>query len=106
MKNKTLTIFLIILLSIIVISIITIMILLMNNKINFKMFNSYKGVSEKLEIEETYIEEQINKRAEAKKNRDFEQADKIRSELDEKGIILMDSKEGTTWNVKALYSIN
>ena len=46
----------------------------------------------KLEIEELYIEEQINKRAEAKKNRDFEQADKIRSELDEKGIILMDRK--------------
>ena len=58
----------------------------------------------KLEIEESYIEEQINKRAEAKKNRDFEQADKIRSELDEKGIILMDSKEGTTWNVKALFN--
>ena len=60
----------------------------------------------KLEVEEVYIEEQINKRTEAKKNRDFEQADKIRSQLDEKGIILMDSKEGTTWNVKALYSIN
>ena len=65
-----------------------------------------KKYLEKLEIEEAYIEEQINKRAEAKKNRDFEQADKIRSELDEKGIILMDSKEGTSWNVKSLYSIN
>ena len=54
MKNKTLKIFLIILLSIIVISIITVMILLMNNKINFKMFKTYKGVSEKLEIEEIY----------------------------------------------------
>ena len=60
----------------------------------------------KLEIEESYIEEQISKRVEAKKNRDFEQADKIRSQLDEKGIILMDSKEGTSWNVKALYSNN
>ena len=65
-----------------------------------------KKYLENLEVEEFYIEEQINKRAEAKKNRDFEQADKIRSELEEKGIILMDSKEGTTWNVKALYSIN
>ncbi|MBE6159787.1 MAG: DUF4097 domain-containing protein [Lactobacillales bacterium] len=54
MKNKTLTIFLIILLSIIVISVITVMILLMNNTINFKMFKTYKGVSEKLEIEEIY----------------------------------------------------
>lgn len=58
----------------------------------------------KLQIEELYIEEQIKNRAEAKKNRDFEQADKIRSELDEKGIILMDSKEGTTWDVKALFN--
>ena len=56
-------------------------------------------------VDERYLKK-IEKRAEAKKNRDFEQADKIRSELDEKGIILMDSKEGTTWNVKALYSIN
>lgn len=63
-----------------------------------------KKYLEKLEIEELYIEEQINKRTEAKKNRDFEQADKIRSELDEKGIILMDSKEGTSWNVKALFN--
>jgi cysteinyl-tRNA synthetase len=54
----------------------------------------------KLEIEETYIEEQINKRAEAKKNRDFEQADKIRSELDEKGIILMDRKRRNNMECK------
>lgn len=54
MKNKTLKIFLIILLSIIVISIITVMVLLMNNKINFNMFKSYKGISKKLEIEEIY----------------------------------------------------
>lgn len=72
-------------------------------EITAKLKKKYLG---KLEIEESYIEEQINKRAEAKNNKDFEQADKIRSELDEKGIILMDSKEGTTWNVKALYSIN
>ena len=65
-----------------------------------------KKYLETLDVEEAYIEEQINKRAKAKKNRDCEQADKIRSELDEKGIILMDSKEGTTWNVKSLYSVN
>lgn len=64
-----------------------------------------KKYLEKLGIEESYIEEQIINRLEAKKNRDFEQADKIRSDLDEKGIILMDSKDGTTWNVKALFNM-
>lgn len=59
----------------------------------------------KLDIEEDYIKEQISKRAEAKKDKNFELADKIRNELDEKGIILMDGKEGTTWNVKTLYNI-
>lgn len=63
-----------------------------------------KKYLEKLGVEEKYIEEQITNRAEAKKNRDFETADKIRSSLDEKGIILMDSKDGTTWDVKALFN--
>lgn len=63
-----------------------------------------KKYLEKLGVEEEYIEEQITNRAEAKKNKDFETADKIRSSLDEKGIILMDSKDGTTWDVKALFN--
>ena len=50
-----------------------------------------------------YIEEQIAKRAEAKKNKDFETADEIRSNLDNKGIILNDTVEGTTWDIKELY---
>ena len=39
----------------------------------------------------------INQRLEAKKNRDFGQADQIRSLLAEAGIILEDSPQGTTW---------
>lgn len=57
-----------------------------------------------LKIEESFIESKINERAEAKKNKEFEIADAIRNELDEKGIILMDSIEGTNWNVKALFN--
>ena len=38
----------------------------------------------------------IEKRAEAKKNKDFAKADSIRDELKEKGIILKDTREGTT----------
>ena len=46
----------------------------------------------------SYVESQINLRKEAKKNKDFELADKIRNELLEKGIELKDTREGTTWN--------
>ena len=58
----------------------------------------------KLNINTNEIEEQINKRAEAKKNKDYETADAIRAELDKKGILLNDTKEGTTWDIKELYS--
>ena len=36
-------------------------------------------------------------------SKDFETADAIRSSLDEKGIILNDTAEGTVWDIKALY---
>lgn len=62
-----------------------------------------KKYLQKLNLETNYIEEQIAKRAEAKKNKDFEQADSIRSKLDSEGIILNDTVEGTTWDIKELY---
>ncbi|PAV26778.1 cysteinyl-tRNA synthetase [Tamilnaduibacter salinus] len=43
------------------------------------------------------IEEQIAARAEARRNKDFAEADRIRDELAEQGVILDDSREGTTW---------
>jgi len=43
------------------------------------------------------IEELIQKRAEAKKNKDFKLADDIRQELLDKGIILEDTRQGTKW---------
>lgn len=49
------------------------------------------------ELEE-YVKDMIEKRKEAKKNKDFELADQIRNELLEKGIELKDTREGTTWN--------
>ena len=39
----------------------------------------------------------IEKRNEAKKNKDFALADKIRDELLEKGIKLLDTREGTKY---------
>ena len=58
---------------------------------------------EKSEIDEElkqYIEEMINKRKEAKQNKDYELADQIRKELEEKGIIIKDTREGTTYEMK------
>ena len=43
------------------------------------------------------IETLIAKRAEAKKNKDWATADAIRNELKEKGIVLEDGPNGTTW---------
>ena len=57
----------------------------------------------KIGIDINYIEEEIRKRKEAKKERNFELADQIRAELDSKGIILNDTIEGTTWDIKELY---
>ena len=48
-----------------------------------------------------YIEEQIALRIEAKKAKNFAEADRIRNELAEKGIILKDTREGTTYTINA-----
>jgi cysteinyl-tRNA synthetase len=46
-----------------------------------------------------YIEEQIAKRTEAKKNKDFATADAIRDELMQKGIEIKDTREGVKWQI-------
>ncbi len=46
------------------------------------------------------IESLIAKRNEARKNGSFQEADKIRKELEDEGIILEDTKDGTTWRRK------
>ena len=49
------------------------------------------------EADDAEIEAKIKARAEAKKNKDWATADKIRNELKEQGIILEDGPNGTTW---------
>ena len=52
------------------------------------------------EIDEEYIKSKIEERNEAKKNKNYELADSIRNELLEKGIVLKDTREGTTYEIK------
>ena len=47
----------------------------------------------------SYIEDMIEKRNEYKRNKDFVNADKIREELKEKGIMIKDTREGTLYEI-------
>jgi len=47
----------------------------------------------------SYINKKIEERKEAKLNKDYALADSIRKELEEKGIILKDTREGTTFEI-------
>ena len=49
---------------------------------------------------ESYIKEMIEKRNEYKKNKDYENADKIREELASRGVIIKDTREGTIFETK------
>ncbi|QBM17396.1 cysteine--tRNA ligase [Marinobacter sp. JH2] len=49
------------------------------------------------ELSANDIDAMIQARAEARKAKDFAESDRIRDELLEKGIVLDDSREGTTW---------
>ncbi|MBO7519774.1 MAG: cysteine--tRNA ligase [Clostridia bacterium] len=51
----------------------------------------------KTEALDSEIEELIEKRTEARKNRDFKTADEIRDKLKDMGIILEDTKDGVKW---------
>ncbi|WP_396586235.1 cysteine--tRNA ligase [Bermanella sp. R86510] len=48
-------------------------------------------------LDDAYIQGKIEERKQAKKDKNFALADQIRDDLDAQGIILQDSREGTTW---------
>ncbi len=52
------------------------------------------------DVDEAMIESMIEQRNNAKRHRDFAEADRIRDELAARGVILQDSREGTTWRIE------
>ena len=57
-----------------------------------------------LNISKEEIEKQIQERKNAKENKEFDLADSIRDKLLAAGIVLNDTREGTTWTIRQLYS--
>lgn len=62
---------------------------------------SFDKIEEIIPELKAYVESKIKEREEARRVRDFKKADSIRKELEQKGIILEDTKDGkTTWRRK------
>ncbi len=53
-----------------------------------------------LDISAEQIEQFIAERNQVRKDKDFARSDAIRDELDGKGIVLLDSAQGTSWKIK------
>ncbi|MDR3580315.1 MAG: cysteine--tRNA ligase [Oryzomonas sp.] len=56
--------------------------------------------ADRIDLSPAEIEGLIAERAEARKSKDFKRSDEIRDMLLEKGIQLLDSPQGTTWNIR------
>ena len=67
---------------------------------NYDKVFSLDLIKEKEDIDDKWILDLIEERKEAKKNKDFAKADQIRNDLLEKGIELIDTREGTTYKIK------
>jgi cysteinyl-tRNA synthetase len=82
----------------------------LNNKTKLYLIEDFDKVlsldlmkSEEKTLDEVfikYIEDQIKERNIAKQNKNYELADKIREELKLKKVILIDSKDGTSWKME------
>jgi cysteinyl-tRNA synthetase len=55
------------------------------------------GINLSSNVDTKEIQNKINERIEAKKAKNFAEADRIRKELADAGIILEDTPQGTTW---------
>ena len=75
-----------------------------NTRTNITISKELKAKLEEIskELGENYdsMEAVIETRKQARADKNWDLADKIRVALDKVGIVLKDSKEGTTWEVK------
>ncbi len=51
-------------------------------------------------LDETFVENAVRERMEARKNKDYKKSDEIRDMLSGKGIALLDTPKGTEWRIK------
>jgi cysteinyl-tRNA synthetase len=51
-------------------------------------------------LDSAFVENAIQERIEARKNRNYQKSDEIRTMLSEKGIALLDTPKGTEWRIK------
>lgn len=58
------------------------------------------GALADMDISAEEIEEKIAQRLQARQEKDFARSDSIRDELEARGILLLDSAEGTSWKIK------
>jgi cysteinyl-tRNA synthetase len=58
--------------------------------------------AKKIPLTQSGIEQKIADRQKARENKDWAMADSIRKELEDKGILLEDRKDGTGWKVKII----
>ena len=65
----------------------------------FETYSSILGINVKEDnkLDDAYIENLIAEREQARKDRNFALADKIRDDLKEQGIVLEDTKQGVRW---------
>ncbi len=78
----------------------------LNDATKFKLIADFDKVlgldltiKEKVVVDEEFIAQKIAERNEAKMNKDYAKADTIREELQQMGIILKDTREGTIYEV-------
>jgi len=51
-------------------------------------------------IDQDHIEKLVEKRMQAKKQKDYQKADELRNEIDSLGVILEDTQDGTVWRIR------
>jgi cysteinyl-tRNA synthetase len=57
-------------------------------------------VAEDLDSKDDEIESLIARRNDARRNRNFAESDRLRQELQDRGILIEDTREGTKWRRK------